>query len=274
MPINVFGKTSSSNENNNKIDTSRVVQKSYLRSIYLEIDIDHDINLKNQYRIINTLQPINENDIVNKIYIDSKIGDIIKRNIQIDDYISFLDNDNVEYKLEKYRPKTALTNVSLFNVGNGSDCNSLCEYYTQSGIINNIISGRNTPTPLSWRTGPSVLYNNLPYLNFQSFFLVTDIYAEITRYDIHNIIKAELIINRYSQDKIMGEFSVFYQNSNNEWFELYKIEENSNINASDEWEIITLSISENNYGLKFRHNKKNSSNPICSITKITLTHTI
>ena len=56
MPINVFG-NSNSNDNNNKNGTSRFVQKSYLRSIYIETDIDHDINLKNQYKIINLPQP-------------------------------------------------------------------------------------------------------------------------------------------------------------------------------------------------------------------------
>ena len=95
MPINVFGNSSSSNDNN-KIDTSRFVQKSYLKSNYIETDIDHDINLKNQYRIINLQNPINNKDAINKIYIDTKIADVIKRNIQNDDYISFLDNDNIE----------------------------------------------------------------------------------------------------------------------------------------------------------------------------------
>ena len=94
MPLNVFGNSSSSND---KIDTSRFVQKSYLRSNYMETDIDHDINLKNQYRILNLPNPINDKDAINKIYIDTKIADIIKRNNQNDDYVSFLDNDNVEY---------------------------------------------------------------------------------------------------------------------------------------------------------------------------------
>ena len=99
MPINVFG-NSNSNDNNNKIDTSRFVQKSYLRSNYIETDIDHDINLKNQYKIINLLQPTNDKDGVNKIYNDNKIADIIKRNTQNEYYIIFVDNDNNEYKLE------------------------------------------------------------------------------------------------------------------------------------------------------------------------------
>ena len=272
MPINVFG--NSLNISDSKIDTSRFVQKSYLRHNYIETDIDQDINLKNQYRIINSLQPINDNDIVNKIYIDTKIADIIKKNIQNDDYISFLDNDNIEYKLIKYKPKMTLTNISLFNNANASDCNSLWCYYTQSGVITNVISGRNTPTPINWRTGPNVLYENLPYLNFQSHFLTSNTYAEISRFDIRNIIKIELIINRYSLDNIMGEFSVLYKNSNDEWIEIHKIEENTNINAINEWETISLTISENNYGIKFRHNKKNSTNQMCSISKIVLTYTI
>ena len=44
MPINVFG--NSSRDNNNKIDTSLFVQKPYLRTNYLESNIEEDIDLK------------------------------------------------------------------------------------------------------------------------------------------------------------------------------------------------------------------------------------
>ena len=54
MPINVFGNSE------NKNDTSRFVQKSHLRSNCIETDIDHDINLKNHYRIINLPNPNND----------------------------------------------------------------------------------------------------------------------------------------------------------------------------------------------------------------------
>ena len=46
MPIKVFG-----NINNNKIDTNLFVQKPYLRSNYIESNIEEDIDLKNQFRI-------------------------------------------------------------------------------------------------------------------------------------------------------------------------------------------------------------------------------
>ena len=46
MPINEFGNSSSKNNNCNKIDTSLFVQKSYLRTNYIESNIEEDIDLK------------------------------------------------------------------------------------------------------------------------------------------------------------------------------------------------------------------------------------
>ena len=43
MPINVFG-NSNSNDNKNKIDTSLFAQKSYLRTNYIESNIEEDID--------------------------------------------------------------------------------------------------------------------------------------------------------------------------------------------------------------------------------------
>ena len=261
MTISVFGNSIQNN--------SQYVQKPYLKT-----NINQDIDLKNQYRIINIPLPVNETDIVNKIYIDNKIGDIIKRNIQDDDYISFIDNDNVEYKLEKYKPKIILTNITLFNANPCPICNSLWEYYTQTGDVTSTIVALGNGTPNSWLTGPSVLYANLSYLSFQSHFLTTNTYAEISRYDIYNITKIELVINRYSAHNIMGETSILYKKSNDEWIELHKLEENSNISIRNGWDVITLLINEDIYGIKSRHNKKNSTNQMVSISKITLNYTV
>ena len=48
MPLNVFGNSSFSNNNGNKIDTSLFVKKPYLRTNYIESNIEEDIDLKNQ----------------------------------------------------------------------------------------------------------------------------------------------------------------------------------------------------------------------------------
>ena len=69
MPINVYG--NSSNNNDNKIDTSLFVQKTYLRNNYIESNIEEDIDLKNQFRIKNLPDPSDIGDACNKNYVDN-----------------------------------------------------------------------------------------------------------------------------------------------------------------------------------------------------------
>ena len=78
MPINVFG--NSSNNSDNKIDTSMFVQKPYLRHNYIEADIE-DIDLKNQFRIKNLPDPISIRQPASKNYVDNLFNDpsIVKK---------------------------------------------------------------------------------------------------------------------------------------------------------------------------------------------------
>ena len=73
MPINVFG--NSSNNSEQKIDTSLFVDKHYLRTNYIESNIEEDIDLKNQFRIKNMPDPTNLQDACNKNYIDNSIDE-------------------------------------------------------------------------------------------------------------------------------------------------------------------------------------------------------
>ena len=84
MPINVFG--NSSNNSDNKIDTSLFVQKPYLRTNYLESNIEEDIDLKNQYRIKNLPDPISIREAASKNYVDNLFNDpsIVKNDAHID----------------------------------------------------------------------------------------------------------------------------------------------------------------------------------------------
>ena len=74
MPINVFG-NSSNNNSEQKIDTSLFVQKPYLRTNYIESNIEEDIDLKNEFRIKNLPDPINLHDACNKNYVDNSIDE-------------------------------------------------------------------------------------------------------------------------------------------------------------------------------------------------------
>ena len=79
MPINVFG--NSSNNSDQKIDTSLYVRKPYLKLNYLESDIEEDFDLKHQYKIKNLIDPINLYDACNKHYVDN----IFKNDIDFND---------------------------------------------------------------------------------------------------------------------------------------------------------------------------------------------
>ena len=84
MPINVFG--NSSNNSDNKIDTSLFVQKPYLRINYIESNIEEDIDLKNQFRIKNLPDFISIRERASKNYVDNLINDpsILRNNAHID----------------------------------------------------------------------------------------------------------------------------------------------------------------------------------------------
>ena len=64
MPMNVFGNSS---DDKNKTDTSLFVQKTYLRSNYIESDIEEDVDLKNQFRNKNLPDPISKRQLVSEI---------------------------------------------------------------------------------------------------------------------------------------------------------------------------------------------------------------
>ena len=84
MPINVIGK--SSNNSDNKIDTSLFVQKPYLRTNYIEANIEEDIDLKNQFRIKNLPDPISIREPASKNYVDNLFNNlsIVKNKAHID----------------------------------------------------------------------------------------------------------------------------------------------------------------------------------------------
>ena len=86
MPINVFANSSYSHDNGNKIDISLFVEKPYLRSNYIESNIEEVTDLKNQNRIKTLPDPISIQEPASKNYVNNKFNDlsIIKSTQHID----------------------------------------------------------------------------------------------------------------------------------------------------------------------------------------------
>ena len=70
MPINVSGNSSSSFGNGDLF-----VQKPYLRTNYIEANIEEDIDLKKQYKIKNKPDPTSIRETASKKYVDNKVND-------------------------------------------------------------------------------------------------------------------------------------------------------------------------------------------------------
>ena len=77
MSVNVFG--NSSHHDYNKIDTRLFVQKSYLRTNYIEINIEEDIDLKNHFRVKKLPDPISIGEPVSKNYVGNKFKDPVTK---------------------------------------------------------------------------------------------------------------------------------------------------------------------------------------------------
>ena len=71
----MFGIRSSSKDIGNKIDTSLFVQNPYLRSNYVEANIEEDINMKNHFKIKNLPCPQKNSDAICKSYVDNLFND-------------------------------------------------------------------------------------------------------------------------------------------------------------------------------------------------------
>ena len=86
MPINVFDNISSSHDNSNKIDTSFFEKKPYLRTNYMEANMEEDIDLKNQFRSKNLPTPFSIRETTSKNNVDNLFNDysVIKNTAHID----------------------------------------------------------------------------------------------------------------------------------------------------------------------------------------------
>ena len=93
MPINVIGDCNSINSDN-KVDTSLFVQKSFLRTNYIESKIEENIDLKNELKIKHSPEPVSIGQPVSKKYVDNKFNEpsIITNSSHVDFKDKNLDN--------------------------------------------------------------------------------------------------------------------------------------------------------------------------------------
>ena len=144
MPIKVFG--NSSNNPDNKIDTSLFVQKPYLRHKYIEANIEEDLDLKNQYRIKNLPNPLSIREPASKNYADNLFNgsSIVKNNAHLDLNDRIITNANF-IQVNHWPQKDSQLKPKLY-VDNAIDESSLVRNNQDNDFNNNNITNINSIT--------------------------------------------------------------------------------------------------------------------------------
>ena len=157
MLINVFG--NSSNISENGIDTSLFVQKPYLRTKYMEANIEEDIDFKNECRYKNLPDPISIKEAGSKNYVDNLFNnpsilkntahiDLNDRNITNAGFIQINQRPQIDsHLMAKLYVDNAIDEASLVRKNQDNDFNNynLTNIYsislnTQAGNDNQVIT--------------------------------------------------------------------------------------------------------------------------------------
>ena len=143
MPISLFG---NSNDNGNRIDISPFVQKSYLRTNFIESNIEEDIDLKNQYAVKKLPDPISIREAASKNYVDNLFNDpsVIKNTEQID--LNDRNITNARYIQVNQWPEINSHLTLRLYVDNAVDESSLVRNNQDNDFINNNLTNINSIT--------------------------------------------------------------------------------------------------------------------------------
>ena len=146
MPINVFGNSSSTNDNGNKIDTSLFVQKPYLRTNYIECNIEEDIDLTNQFRIKKLPDPISIQEAASKFYVANLFNDpsIVKNTAHID--LNDRNNTNARFIQLNQWPQIDSYSIPKLYVDNAIDESSLVKNNQNKDFNDNNLTNINSNT--------------------------------------------------------------------------------------------------------------------------------
>ena len=146
MPINIFGISSSSNNNGNKIDTSLFVQNFYLRSKYIEANIEENVDLNNQYKIKSSPDPTDIQDACSKNYVESLFNDpsILKNTAYID--LNDRNITNAKFIQVNQWPQTDSHLTAKLYVDTAIDESSLVRNNQDNDLNNNNLTNINSIT--------------------------------------------------------------------------------------------------------------------------------
>ena len=192
--------------------------------------------------------------------------------------------NNSTYNLQIYN-KILLTDTTLIKYPNHGgyllpSWRIFCDDRNNNGKIQNFIRSTKTSS-LTGNSGANVtppIGNSCMYIETSGNNFGENVFCSWERNDIIQISNITFYYNRFSiQGDLgsMGRFRIQILTKDNVWLTKFNIPKNDQYsNAGTDWIILSLNITEENYGIKFIYDQIDSAHADMCFSNITITHSI
>ena len=248
---------------------------------------DNDFN-DNKLTNINSItinnNPTDNNHVSNKKYIDHQLDKDTLVRLHDNSYDRYLkvNINNSTYNLQIYN-KILLTDKTIIKHPNNGGYLLpswwiFCNDRNNNGKIQNFIRSTKTSSPTG-NSGATVI----PPIGDSFMFIETsgnnfgsNVFCRWERIDIIQISNITFYYNRLSIQgdfRAMGRFRIQILSKDNVWLTKFNIPKNYQFSdASTDWIILNLNITDENYGVKFIYGQIDSAHADMCFSNITITH--
>ena len=187
------------------------------------------------------------------------------------------------YNLQIYN-KILLTDTTIIKFPNNGayllqNWRIFCNDRNNSGKLNNFIRSTktNSPTANSGSTVKPPIGNAFMYIETSSNNFGENVFCSWERTDLIQISNIIFYYNRFSIEDVnfraMGRFRIQILTKDNVWLTKFNIAKNDQFSdASTDWIILNLIITDENYGVKFIYDQIDSAHTDMCFSNITITH--
>ena len=248
---------------------------------------DNDLNdnkLTNINSITINTTPTHNNHVTNKKYIDDELDKdtIVRLNDDSNDRYLKVNINNTTYNLQIYN-KILLTDTTIIKFPNHGgyllpNWRIFCNDRSNSGKIQNFIRSTktNSPTTNSGATVQPPIGDSFMYIETSSNNFGLNVFCIWERVDIIHISNITFYYNRFSIQgdlRAMGRFCIQILTKDNVWLTKFNIPKNDQFSdASTDWIILNLNITDENYGVKFIYDQIDSAHADMCFSNLTITH--
>ena len=244
----------------------------------------NNIKLTNINSITINTNPTNNNNVTNKKYVDDQLDKdtIVRLNDDSNDRYLKVNINNSTYNLQIYN-KIVLSDTTIIKFSNNGDSllpnwRLSCNDRNNNGNVQNFFKSTktNSPTGNSGATVIPPIGDSFMYIECSGNNFGSNVFCSWERIDIIQISNITFYYNRFSIQgdfRAMGRFRIQILTKDNVWLTKFFINKNTQFSTlSTDWIILSLNITDENYGVKFIYDQIDSAHADMCFSNITITH--